>query len=164
MNRHQPHPVAPLLEDRGLPRTAVARFLDQMFYEATKRQPAAGVVASSHLGYLEHVGQRLFASRAHGEPCVRTGGLKETADRLGHRHMVPCAMQLLKQLQGVGNRKEAVELGSPLPLGPKGGGDSKRMRPPEMVMEGEQRFVIDGEQRPPQCRKHRELVVGPLDR
>ncbi len=42
--------------------------------------------------------------------------------------------------------------------------NSKRMKATGQMVILEELFVTDGEQRPPQCGKHRQLIVGPFNR
>src|SRR5262249_42515711 len=85
------------------------------------------------------------------------------------RTIVPSAMKLLQQpervrdghqvLDGLADQRELAAAVAPELLR-----DAKRMKSAEPVPEFEQQLVVNGEQRSFQRRKHRQLVVRPLDR
>ena len=79
-----------------------------------------------------------------------------------NRHVVALSVEPVQQLQSVGDGQESVR--TVLFSRRRFGRDTERMEAPEAVPVGEERFVVDGEQRTAERREYGELVIGPLDR
>ena len=142
---------------------AVAQLVD----EPAERHPAARFVLARQLGDVQHVGERLLAGAAQDEADVRARRVEQLLDRLGHRPVVAPAMQLLQQLRRLSaiGTADASRLGRVASrsrtAGPR---NAKRMEAAEALLPLQQLLVADREQRAPQRREHRQLVVRPLDR
>ena len=161
VHRHDPHAVAPLLQNRRFTRLPFRRLVAQMLDEAPERQPAARFVDARHLADLQHVGEHLLAGPLHHERCVRPGLLQKLPDSPRDGNIVAAAMQPAQQLQGVGDRQESFDVGNVTRRHRRG--DAEGVEATEAVPVCEERFVVDGEQRSAQGREDGELVIGPLD-
>ena len=108
------------------------------------------------------------AGRRMKPTCARVS-VEQPADGVGDRPVVAAAMQLLQQPQRVGNRHQmrrrlAGERQILAGVAAELLRHPERMEGAEPMPELEQVRVVDGEERPLERRKHRQLVVGPLDR
>ena len=158
---HDPHAVAALFEDRRLARLTFLRFAAQLLDEPAERQAAAGFPGARHLADVQHVGEHLLAGPLHHEGGVRPGRLQQLPDGAGDRHDVAAPVQPGQQLQTVRDGQEPL---GTVPLAGRGlRRHAERVQAPETLPPGEQRFVVDGEQRPAERREDGQLVVRPLD-
>ena len=161
MHGHDPHAVAPLLQDGRLPGLTFGRLVAQLLDESTEGEAAALLVAAGHLPELQHVGEHLLARPAHHEAGMGPRRLEQLSDRVRDRDLVAGAVQPPQQLQGVGDRQQAIRT---LDLARRQrAGDPERMEAAEAVAVRQERLVVHCEQRPAEGREDGQLVVRPLD-
>ena len=161
VDRHDAHPVAPLLENRGLARLTFGRLVAQMLDKPSERQAPAPIVSTGHVGDLQDVGEHLLAPRAHHQPGVRARLRQQPANGLGQRDDVALSMKTTEQVERVNNRRKPalVTLASARDVV----WHPKRMQPAHVMAICEQCLVVDREQRASERREQRELIVGPFD-
>ena len=96
MHRHQAHAVTALFENRRFGDLGRLRRLAQLLDEAAERDAASRLVLACELGDVEHVGERLLASRSEDEADVRARLRKQPSDGVGDRAVVADAVKLLQ--------------------------------------------------------------------
>ena len=102
--------------------------------------------------------------RSTNPTCARVA-LSSAGDRVGHRHASCGGGAGRRAAERIGNRlrcRVGASARHDSARMPQAGG-TERMQAPVAMAILEQRLVVDREQRAPQRRKHRQLVVGPLD-
>ena len=127
-----------------------------MIDEAAERKPSTLLERPRDLKKPEDVRQHLIARLPESEPRVRAGLVQELSDRERRRPAVSIPVERREGVEGSADR-DVVSL------------ESSRRRPKRMKRavprsEEEQALVPQTEERPPESREHRELVVRPLDR
>ncbi len=165
MNGHHADAVATLFEDRRFGGLRILGRQAQLVDEAAKREPAARLVLARELRDMQHVGKRLFARASQHQPNVPPGDVEQLLDGLGHRSIVPAAMETLEHQQRLHNRLQVTNsIGVGARSAPEWLREPERVHDAEALLPLEQLLVADREQRPPQRREHRQLIVRPLDR
>ena len=109
---------------------------------------------------VQHVRERLFARRSQHEADVRARRVQQLVNGLGNRHVVAAAVQRLQQTAA---RRRSVRDATDRRRGIRNGW-KHQSRPRGRLLPLEQLLVTNREQRSAQRRKHRQLVVRPLDR
>ena len=142
VHRHQPDAVAVFFKDRRFRAFGFSR-LSQLVDEAAKRNAVGRLVLPRELRDVEHVGERLLASRPQDESHVRARRGQQPADRVGNRTVVTTPVEPLEQPERVGNRRQMRRrLGGECQLAPgiasELRGHAERMKRPEPVAEFEE--------------------------
>ena len=120
-----------------------------------KEIPPATLVGARQLGQVEYIRQRLFTGRPENKTGMGSRAFQQQADGLGHRTVIALAVQRRQRRKGAADRRQ---------VGREGFRNPKGMEPLELVAILQQLFIPDGKERPVQGRKHRQFVIGPLDR
>ena len=155
MHGHDAHALGALLDDGRL---AFLRTLGvglEPLDEGAERRDALPLGAPREVEQPADVGERLLAGRPDREAGVRAHGGQEAGDGVGDRATVALRCR---------SRSTASAAATGASSGGGGSGNFRNgCRDRYRVAPGQQRTVVEREERAAQRGEHRQLVVGPLD-
>ena len=156
MDGHDAHAVRPVLDDRGLALLGAFGIGLELLDERAERGDPLTLGAPRQIQEAADVRQRLLSRRPDREAGMRAHGGEEASDRIGERPSISLPVQVAQQGErlGDGQQRRRRLLGQ----------RTEGMQRAIAVAPGEQRAVVERQERPAQRGEQRELVLGTLDR